>query len=245
MDKKFLPTFLRQLWTHWRGSATLRNFRHFSDWRESLRSNRTPLDDARPWITFDAIEFLNGYLEPSHRVFEYGGGGSTLFFLERCQSLITVEHDKSWFDLLKQRVGGNFCDKWESHLIQADAGDLCGTPDKSDPLHYSSGGFGNEGINFKRYACAIDKFENASFDAILIDGRSRPACIQHAIPKLRQGGLLILDNVERDYYLAGKTRLALQGYTLLLSTKGASPYGWQFTQTNIWRKPKDTQMETQ
>lgn len=243
MNKKFLRPFLRELWANWSGLNSLRNIRHFSNWRKSLRSNRTPLDDACPWITFDAIEFLNNYLEPTHRVFEYGGGGSTLFFLDRCQSVVTVEHDITWYNSLKQRVGNNFNSKWGSHLVQSDSGDLHSPPDKSNPDHYSSGGLGCEGINFKQYATSIDRFDPAYFDVILIDGRSRPACIKHALPKLRQSGLLVLDNADRDYYLGEKTQSALKEYTLLLATRGASPYGWQFTQTNIWRKSRTMNVE--
>jgi predicted O-methyltransferase YrrM len=38
------------------------------------------------------------------RVFEYGSGGSTLFFGERAKVLVSVEHDREWYKVLKQHL---------------------------------------------------------------------------------------------------------------------------------------------
>lgn len=45
----------------------------------------------------------------------------------------------------------------------------------------------------------IDNF----YDIIIIDGRDRVKCIESALPKLKPGGWLILDNSERPYYQKG------------------------------------------
>ena len=47
------------------------------------------------------------------------------------------------------------------------------------------------------YATFIDSFPDHSFDLIVIDGRARAACIQHAIRKVKKGGYLLIDNSER------------------------------------------------
>jgi hypothetical protein len=49
----------------------------------------------------------------------------------------------------------------------------------------------------------IDKYPDCTFDIIIVDGRSRNHCIDHAIQKLKSGGSLILDNAERDEYIPG------------------------------------------
>jgi len=41
------------------------------------------------------------------------------------------------------------------------------------------------------------------FDIILVDGRNRVKCIESALPHLKENGLLILDNSEREYYKPG------------------------------------------
>jgi predicted O-methyltransferase YrrM len=51
------------------------------------------------------------------------------------------------------------------------------------------------------YNKSIDMFN--MFDIILVDGRNRVKCITSAIPHLKPGGVLILDNSERSYYQPG------------------------------------------
>lgn len=214
--------------------ACLKNVRHFFRWRRSQFAGATPVSDEQPWITFDAIQYLEEKVLASHRVFEFGGGGSTLFFLKRCHEVVTVEHDAKWFLLLKQLVEGKRLDNWVGRLIEPEEGDLVKSPSPSNPDHYSSGGA--KDVNFRKYASSIDSYPDEYFDIILIDGRSRPACIKHAAPKLRNGGLIVLDNADRSYYLSSMVKTILGEYSLVLSTMGASPYVPFFTQTNIWRK---------
>lgn len=192
------------------------------------------MSDEQPWITFDAIQYLQERVQPSHRIFEFGGGGSTLFFLRRCKELVTVEHDAKWFLQLKQLVADKQLVNWAGRLVEPERGDLQEPPDASNPDHYSSGG--TKGVNYKNYASSIDAYPDEYFDIVLVDGRSRPACLKHAVPKLKKGGLLVLDNADRTYYLGPAVMKILSEYSLVLSTKGASPYVAFFTQTNIWKK---------
>lgn len=55
-------------------------------------------------------------------------------------------------------------------------------------------------MNFKAYASAIDAYPDGHFDVVMVDGRARTSCLVHALPKLRKGGLSILDNAEREHY---------------------------------------------
>ena len=49
------------------------------------------------------------------------------------------------------------------------------------------------------YVDAISKV-NTNFDLILVDGRKRVACVENAIGKLNENGVLVLDNSERAKY---------------------------------------------
>lgn len=49
-----------------------------------------------PWFSWPAIRYLDGWLKPHHRVFEIGGGGSTLFFADRVSHVWTLEQDEGW-----------------------------------------------------------------------------------------------------------------------------------------------------
>ena len=234
MTINLIKLFALQIFHNWTGVACLKNMRHFFRWRRSQFAGATPVSDEQPWITFDAIQYLEEKVQPSHKIFEFGGGGSTLFFLKRCHEVVTVEHDAKWFLLLKQLVENRRLESWVGQLIEPEKGNLVESPSASNPDHYSSGG--TKDVNYKRYASFIDSYPDGYFDIVLVDGRSRPACIKHAAPKLRKGGLIILDNADRSYYLGSAVKEILGEYSLVLSTKGASPYVPFFTQTNIWKK---------
>lgn len=72
-------------------------------WLRSFREG-TPVDAAGesvPWLTYPAIEFLASRVRPEWRVFEYGAGASTRWWAKRVAEVISVEHDRDWFE----RVG--------------------------------------------------------------------------------------------------------------------------------------------
>jgi hypothetical protein len=41
---------------------------------------RSPVDLELPWFSYSAIDALEKRLRPEHRVFEFGSGGSSVFF---------------------------------------------------------------------------------------------------------------------------------------------------------------------
>ena len=61
--------------------------KNFPYWWINLRSNKSPLIDKRPWISFGAILFLEKILKKDMQVYEYGSGGSTLFFAQRVKCI--------------------------------------------------------------------------------------------------------------------------------------------------------------
>ena len=94
------------------------------------------------------------------------------------------------------------------------------------------------GYNYKEYVTIIDSYTNLYFDCILIDGRSRPACIKHSLSKLKIGGLLVLDNSDRAYYLTQTQNLLSTDYKKIIGSFSPSPYAQIFTHTTIWKKIK-------
>lgn len=67
---------------------------------ESVKK-KNPIDkngNPIPWVTYPAIEFLNTRLNKSMEVLEYGCGNSTLWLAERVKSVLSIEHEKSWFE---------------------------------------------------------------------------------------------------------------------------------------------------
>jgi hypothetical protein len=66
--------------------------------------NQTPLDVGLPWFSYAAIDFLTGFLRPSMSVFEYGTGGSTVFFARKVQIVTSTEDNIVWLQKVKERL---------------------------------------------------------------------------------------------------------------------------------------------
>ena len=127
-----------------------------------------------PWLPFRLIDELAARVDGTSRVFEYGGGGSTLWFLERGATVVTVEHHPGWAAELRRRVTS---DRWT--LAERSADD-----------------------EFAAYVAAIEEHPDDSFDVVVVDGRERARCLTAAMPKVRPGGLLIVDDADRERYQA-------------------------------------------
>lgn len=208
---------------------------YYPRWKKALESNSTTMQDRLPWLSFPAIELLQRSLKNTDKVFEYGGGGSTLFFVDRVAEVVTVEHDEAWFLSLEEHMKGEKGAKWEGHHIPPGDGDLVRSPDASEPLHYSSTDDVSKGKNFKQYVSQIESFPDLYFDVILVDGRARTSCLYHAVPKLRKGGLLVLDNAERAHYTL-KNEKAIAQLDMILQGMAPCLHNRDFSETRIYRK---------
>jgi precorrin-6B methylase 2 len=65
--------------------------------------------DPVPWMTYPAVEFLRKRIRKNMSVFEYGCGTSTLWWASRVREVISVEHDKDWYEKIARKVPGNVC----------------------------------------------------------------------------------------------------------------------------------------
>jgi predicted O-methyltransferase YrrM len=207
----------------------------YGDWRRSQARRRQPLAERVPWLTFGAINFLRARLREDARVFEYGSGGSTLFFATHARSVVSVEHDSAWSAEVRQ-VASALDIKNVSILDVAPDESLEPGAHSSDPDAYASSDQSFASRSFRAYAAAIDSFGDRPFDVILVDGRARPSCVKHALTNLAPGGMLILDNAERVHYaLAGKKLddLGWQRHDFA----GAGPLNTYFWKTSIWLRP--------
>lgn len=60
-----------------------------------------------PWITYPAIDFLKKRIHPDMSVFEYGCGGSTLWWASRVKEIVSVEHSREWHEKMKRLAPSN------------------------------------------------------------------------------------------------------------------------------------------
>jgi hypothetical protein len=176
----------------------------------------TPLAMRAPWWSYDAADWLRGHLPRGARVFEYGGGGSTLYLEDLGAAVTVVEHDMAWCRQLAQAVGPG------TDLLSQGI-DAAG----------SVGSAASEGY-FDSYVAAIDPQPDASLDLVIVDGRARVACVQRAISKVKAGGLLLLDDSDRVRYQPAVALLASWERHVFTGLKPGYPVP---AQTSIWRRP--------
>ena len=138
------------------------------------------------WIPYIAQEYLKTILHPDMKVFEYGCGDSTIFFSQLVSEVVSVEHNKQWFDKIQQLHLPNvklFYEPMETEQI----GD-----DRSNPYHYKSASIDG---SFKNYVLSVMDY---NYDLLFIDGRARSSCLKLAFDN--QVKEIVLDNSERGYY---------------------------------------------
>lgn len=237
--KKSLPWFVWQSiryassWSHF-----TRIWSYRSRWTASFEQGRNSVADELPWLNFPAIEFLLENIRPEYKVFEFGGGGSTLFFCKSVAEVATVEDHPGWFETLERTILEKGYQNWKGFLIVPEPVPGNAFRTKENPDDFASGAKGMENMSFEKYARIIDVYPHEYFDIVLVDGRSRPSCIQQALPHIKPGGLLVVDNAERPYYLAPFRSIIAENFRM--ETDAFAPVGYtpDFTRTAIFRKIK-------
>jgi hypothetical protein len=199
-------------------NALLREPRRLVDfpaWVAGLDKNSTP--PAEPWWPRKAIGLVEAGLRPGARVFEFGSGRSTLWFAAHGAEVVSVEHDRAWYELVSGMLPPG-----PTLLLREPA---------------SAGAIGSEaapGQFFDAYVSAIDEHPDDTFDLVVVDGRARVACGMAAIRKVRPGGRLLLDDSQRERY---KPLLDTLKDWPRVDARGLKPREISVMQTSIWTRP--------
>jgi predicted O-methyltransferase YrrM len=144
--------------------------------REILYRRAHPED---PWLTPAAIQLLTTLLRPADRGAEFGSGRSTIWFAARVATLTSVEHDPWWHQTVTAKLKERAFDNVECILAHED-----------QPMERGGD---------SAYARTALAFADASLDFALVDGHYRDYSAKFIMPKIRPGGMLIIDNV--NWYL--------------------------------------------
>jgi Methyltransferase domain len=129
-----------------------------------------------PWLTEAATRVLSSWLRQTDVGFEWGSGRSTLWLAAKVAHLISVEGDPDWHSKVGRELNGALADKVDYRYR------------KPGPDYYG----------------AIHPVATDSLDFVLVDGDDRDRCALAAIPKLKPGGCLIVDNI--NWFLPSQTR---------------------------------------
>jgi hypothetical protein len=128
-----------------------------------------------PWLTIEAVAFLERWLACDGVGFEWGSGRSTVWLARRVRRLTSIEHDPAWFEKIKRRLD-------EQELAP-----------KVDYRHVA---VDHDADAAHPYVSAISDHPDGALDFCLVDGltRLRAHCALVCLPKLRTGGIAIVDN---------------------------------------------------
>ncbi|HET9218151.1 MAG TPA: SAM-dependent methyltransferase [Terriglobia bacterium] len=77
-------------------------------WRSKVE--QMPMDQSGqplPWYTYAAIQYLNQIDLRDRDVFEFGSGNGSFFWAERTRTLVSVESDRQWYELINSRKRAN------------------------------------------------------------------------------------------------------------------------------------------
>ncbi len=203
-------------------------------WWQHLKPGRNSVTDKMPWIAFGAIDFIKKAVRPDMNVFEYGSGGSTLFWAANVDKVVSVEHEKSWYTKMQNELELQKINNVEYILAEAEEDADYNTKSAANPDSYISSGKMYTGKNFENYVKQIDRFPDSYFDIVVVDGRARPSCILQALNKVKVNGYLIVDNTERAYYL--KPFRFDNNNWRTWNFYGPVPYDYHFSKTTILQK---------
>lgn len=189
-------------------------------WFASL--DGTPRDHAGyvPYITYPAMRQLARIMRPEFRVFEYGSGGSSLWWAAQVREVISVEHDAGWAErvaaagpahlkVIARERGAPSTPKRRAMLKRF----IAASPDL--PLSHDDGHNVMHGLitdEFVAYATEIEAHGPEDFDVIVIDGMARCFAAWLAPRRLKAEGFLVFDNSDRWHYNAAYRFLREAGF---------------------------------
>lgn len=136
-----------------------------------------------PCLTPEAIRLLDSMLRPSDVGAEFGSGRSTLWLARRCAHLTSVEDNEEW----RAKVSSALAGERATHVDY-----------QYRPLDTRQPGDQSAYVQVARFLA------DESIDFALVDGLHRDYVAFYLLSKIRPGGMLVIDDVNR--YLPSQTR---------------------------------------
>jgi hypothetical protein len=177
-------------------------------WR-GLRDRLSP----EPWIAPPAMRWLRRRLDSSWEALELGAGNSTVWLARRVATLISVESDANWAQRVRSEVEAAGVQGWRLERV----------PIEGMPAFVST-------------------LPDESLDVVLVDhtdvpGAGRADSVEAAREKVRPGGMLVLDDSDRERYRPVDGLLAGWELKRFVGMK-ARPVGIA-VETSIYTRPGD------
>ena len=229
----------RQIDTHRFGAKYLED----QGWFESSRSLQSVgvQGAPTPWITYPAFKMLERIVRPSHKIFEYGTGNSSLWWSSKANLVAAVEHNPDWSDIIKEKAPGNLsvalrregeaASDEHRYLIDSFLSEHPSLPSLGD--RKSDIGHGLNCVDFGAYAAEPAKYGKGFFDIFVVDGMARSLCAHVAAELITDNGIIIWDNSDRRQYNPGFAGLGKLGWKRI-DFYGPGPVGLREWCTSIF-----------
>jgi len=143
-----------------------------------------------------ALRQLKKIIDDTFKVFEFGTGGSTIWLAKRVAELVSVEHNKHWFRVLREGMMADFGNMPDNVTLLL----RTGTPILNDVWIKSETTGDSIGLD---YTDSILEYPDDYFDLVIVDGRARNSCLFNSRSKVRPGGFILLDDSQREWYQVG------------------------------------------
>ncbi|MBA7648114.1 hypothetical protein ES703_55894 [subsurface metagenome] len=130
-----------------------------------------------PYLSGNALNFLESVIKKSDRILEFGSGGSTIWFAKNAGSVVSFEHNPDWYKAVKNRFE-------ELNLNNVDL--------RFEPNYAWEDYPGTDGMfDFILVDSVAQATVGKSFE-------SRTLCVKTSYSFLKPGGWLLLDDSTKD-----------------------------------------------
>jgi hypothetical protein len=178
------------------------------------------LNPDAPWISPQAVEYLNKTLNKGMNALEWGSGRSSTWYAKRVGKLLTIEDNEKWYKLVSTQMKENGVTNAEIRHINL------GHPEY-DPYTEDEPTINHDNAALK-YVSVVDEYADHSLDFVVIDGHYREACVSKVKSKIKKGGYLLLDN--SDWMPLEQWGIPKKGWKIVHQSSNG------VTQTTIWLK---------
>lgn len=187
-----------------------------------------PLENIYPWFSFPSINYLDKHISPDMHVLEFGSGYSTIWWAQRITQVTSIERSTHWIAEVKHALSKHAMTNVELIPFMG----FTGTTEeeitaKSDAIQLVP--------HIQRYVQA-GRGKAGLYDIVVVDDVFRNEAAAAAVAQLKPGGMLVLDDSERERYKPTFDLFKRMGWSFA-SFYGATPYHFHEKQTTIWHKP--------
>ena len=171
----------------------------------------------KPWLCAGTIAFLNQALNREMVGVEFGSGRSTRWLAARLKTLVSVEQNSEWYQIVTDQLKQAGIQNVDYRMIPTEH-------PESEPEREVY-------VPIPSYVAVLNEFEDNSIDFVLVDGHYRSTCIKAAVSKIRPGGYLVVDDTNM-WNVIGGLPAPLEWVCVDTSTNGIKT-------AKIWQKPGD------